>query len=150
MKIKMLNPTAYKPARATRNSAGYDLAVPADMETVVIPPGGRHKFSMGFAVSIPDGTVPLVFSRSGHGDKNGIRLSNCVAVIDPDYRGEWKLSLRNDSDVPFTVQGGDRIAQVVFTEFQTHFFDVVDELDETERGSGGFGSTGTSTKNAEG
>lgn len=147
IQIKFLNQTAHKPARASRTAAGYDLAVPSDMEVTVIKPGESKLFGLGFATSFPPEMVALMFSRSGHGAKNGIRLANCVAVIDSDYRGEWKLALRNDSKEDFIVRGGDRIGQVVFMDYKQQYFDTVDELDATVRGTGGFGSTGSATEN---
>jgi dUTP pyrophosphatase len=99
-------------------------------------------FNTGLQFEIPEGYVMLVFSRSGHGFKNGVRLANCVGVIDSDYRGEVKVKLHNDSDDSMLVQHGDKIAQAMIIPIPKVAFEVVEELSSTERGEGGFGSTG--------
>ena len=97
----------------------------------------------GIAVEIPDGFVGLIFARSGLSTKRGLAPANKVGVIDSDYRGEISVTLTNHSDVPFTVNDGDRIAQMMFLPVICADFIESETLDETERGAGGFGSTGT-------
>lgn len=139
LKIKKLSPDARTPTYATDGSACFDIysssyGMVADNET----------FSTGLSFEIPKGCVMLVFSRSGHGFKSDIRLANCVGVIDSDYRGELKIKLTNDcSDgLFFSVCVGDRIAQALLVPYPKVSFVEVDSLTETERGTGGFGSTG--------
>jgi dUTP pyrophosphatase len=96
----------------------------------------------GVAMQIPHGMVGLLFPRSGNACKRGLRLSNSVGVIDEDFRGEICASIHNDSDSVQFINPGDRIAQIMFTHYYTDKWEEVDELDETERGQGGFGSTG--------
>lgn len=137
--IQRLHPAAHPPERATPSSAGYDLRA---CEPVTIPPRGRAMVPLGFAWAGPEGFVGLVFSRSGHGAKWGLRLSNAVGVIDADYRGEWKCSITNDGDEPYTVQAGERIAQLLIMPVEHATFRWVPSLGETQRGYGGFGSSG--------
>lgn len=141
VKIKLTRNAAC-PQYATAGSAALDLRAMID-QPYTIAPGERHAFTTG--VSISPGrsdVVAIVASRSGLGVKHGIALSNGIGVIDSDYRGEIHVCLRNSSDVPYTINPGDRIAQLMFVPIFAAQFTVVDELDETERGSGGFGSTG--------
>src|SRR5690606_29317518 len=105
----------------------------------------RAVIRTGLSFEIPEGHVMLIFSRSGHGFKNNIRLANCVGVIDADYRGEVMVKLTHDrrfGDFDFPVEPGDRIAQVMVIPFPRVTFEEVEELSSTERGEGGFGSTG--------
>ena len=128
LKIKAVSPlmgTKFPlPAYATAGAAAMDLCACME-EPVTLAPGGR-----------------LVCSRSGMGARHGITLSNSVGVIDSDYRGELTVGLVNHGDVPYTIQPGDRIAQLMVLPILRPTLTVVEELDETERGSGGFGSTG--------
>ena len=141
LKIQRLTPTAVLPERATGQSAGLDLR--ADIgQAVTLPPGGASVFPTGLAIALPEGTVGLVFGRSGLGIKHGIAPSNAVGVIDADYRGECTVALHNDTDEVRTVAPGDRIAQLVILPFLAAEFAEADALDETDRGAGGFGSTG--------
>lgn len=142
VRIKFLKDNITLPEYATGGSAAVDLKC-ADDAPVVIKPGERVSVSTGIAISLPDaGVVALVCARSGLASKSGISLSNSVGVIDSDYRGEIKVSLINNSDTEFTVNTGDRIAQMMFVPVYTAKFEVCDSLDETDRGAGGFGSTG--------
>lgn len=142
VRIKFLKDNIALPEYATGGSAAVDLRC-ADDAPVVIKPGERVSVSTGIAISLPDsGVVALVCARSGLASKSGISLSNSVGVIDSDYRGEIKVSLINNSDTEFTVNCGDRIAQMMFVPVYTAKFEVCDSLDETDRGAGGFGSTG--------
>lgn len=129
------------PKRATSGSAGFDLqaAIP---EAITIAPGELRSIPTGIAVKLPDTSVGLLFGRSGLGIKHGITLSNSVGVIDSDYTGEICVGLCNVSDEPYTIMPLDRVAQlIVMSPVQTEIV-VTDTLEETERGSGGFGSTG--------
>ncbi|MDL2233665.1 dUTP diphosphatase [Ruminococcaceae bacterium OttesenSCG-928-L11] len=140
--IKKLRETARIPTRATAGSAGYDLYA-CLTEAVTIPARGRGQIPTGIAISIGDpGVAAFVFGRSGLGIKQGIVPANAVGVVDSDYRGEIIVGLANHSDSDFTVRHGDRIAQMVLLPMLTPTLVEQDELDETERGTGGFGSTG--------
>ena len=140
--IQKLDPRAQAPERATAGSAGADLHALLD-EVLTIPPGGRAAVPTGIAIGLPSPeTVGLVFARSGLGIKHGVVPGNCVGVIDSDYRGEIMVGLYNSGESEYTVQPGDRIAQLMVTPVVQADVELVDELDETERGAGGFGSTG--------
>ena len=141
MKIKFLNDRAKTPTRGSISAAGYDL-YSANLETITIPPHTTAKIPTGIATELPEGYFAAVFPRSGLATKQGLRLANCVAVIDSDYRGEWFIPIYNDSDETRWVLCGDRIAQAVIMPYISVDFEVVDELDDTERGEGGFGHTG--------
>lgn len=142
--IQKLDNLAPTPAYATEGAAGFDFhaILPDDRHEVVIPSGDSAVFKTGLAFSVPAGHVMLVFSRSGHGFKNGVVLANGTGVIDSDYRGEVMLKLTNHGDAPFTVKSFDRVAQGVIVQHLRAEFNVVDALDDTQRGTGGFGSTG--------
>ena len=132
------------PTYATAGSAAVDLRAALDEgQTVTILPGERYTFPTGISIA-PEraDVVAIVASRSGLGVKHGIVAANGIGVIDSDYRGEVHVCLRNNGNEPFTVARGDRIAQLLFLPILTADFMVVRELDETERGTGGFGSTG--------
>lgn len=142
LKIKILDPRASLPEKATEFSACFDLRAVLDSK-YILEPGEFHSFPTGMAIEMPDTEcVALVFSRSGMGAKHGVSLSNSVGVIDYDYRGEIIVSLINNSDVPFEVEPGDRIAQIMVLRAEPLEIQVCEELSETERGIGGFGSTG--------
>lgn len=142
IKIKKLYDSATTPTKGTEKSAGFDLY--ACIETAItLLPDNTVLVPLGFATEIPEGYFGAVYARSSLATKYGIRPSNCVAVIGADYRGEWKVPLHNDGNEPFCIHNGDRIAQVVFQECPAFEFKEVEKLDETERGEGGFGSTGT-------
>jgi dUTP pyrophosphatase len=127
------------PALATSGAAGMDVVAAED---VIIPPGGRHAVATGFAFAIPEGYEVQVRPRSGLALKNGITCLNTPGTIDADYRGEVKVILANLGAEPFAVKRGERIAQLVAAPVQQARFAEVDDLDETVRGAGGFGSTG--------
>lgn len=141
MRIKLLNDRAKLPTKGSEYAAGYDLYCAESCPTVITP-GDNYLISTGIATEIPDGYFGAIFPRSGLSVKQGLRLANCVAVIDSDYRGEWKVPLYNDSDTARIIEPGDRIAQVVFIPYINFPFELVDELDTTERNDGGFGHTG--------
>ncbi len=128
------------PAYATDGAAGMDVVAAEDL---VLAPGARHAVATGFAMAIPPGYEVQVRPRSGLALKHGITCLNTPGTIDCDYRGEVKVILANLGDQPFTVARGDRIAQLVPAPVQRAELDEVGSLDETARGSGGFGSTGT-------
>ena len=142
LNIKLLSPKAVLPRYATPGSAAMDLTACID-EPLTIEPGQRVLLPTGIAIALPSAEyVALVFARSSMGVKYGISLSNGVGVIDSDYRGEIKVGLTNHSGEPYTIQPGDRVAQLaVFPVTQPTIVPVA-ELDETDRGAGGFGSTG--------
>ncbi len=140
--IKKLNENAVIPTYGTEFSAGADLYnLPG--ETVTIPPHSTVILHTGLAIEIPTGYVGLIFARSGLASKRGLAPANKVGVIDSDYRGEWMVAMHNHTDEDKTVDGGERIAQMVITPFLKAEFELSDELSLTERGAGGFGSTGT-------
>ena len=146
LKIKALSPKIGRelplPAFATDGAAAMDLCACIDAP-VVIPAGGRTVIPSGIAIALPSSDyVALLFSRSGMGIKSGISLSNSVGVIDSDYRGEIGVGLHNTSDADYTVNPGDRIAQLMITPVIRPTVTLTDELPASERGAGGFGSTG--------
>ncbi len=142
LKIKKLNENAVVPKAATGGSAGMDLYACLDSD-VVIKPGERVLIPTGIAIALESNAyVAYIYARSGLAIKSGITLSNCVGVVDSDYRGEVKVGLINLSDCEYTVANGDRIAQMVIAPVIVPEIQEVDELDETERSTGGFGSTG--------
>ena len=127
------------PAYATPGAAGMDVLA---AEQVMLAPGARHAVPTGLAVAIPPGYEIQVRPRSGLALKHGISVPNTPGTIDSDYRGELKIILINHGQEHFTIQRGDRIAQLVVAPVVQARWDEVDELDETARGEGGFGSTG--------
>ena len=146
LKIKAVSPQIGRelpwPQRATAGSAGMDLAACID-EAVTIAPRQLVRIPTGIAIALPGPEyVALIFARSGLGVKHGISLSNGVGVIDSDYRGEIMVGLTNLSDVPYTIHPGDRVAQLVVTPVALPELERVETLDDTDRGTGGFGSTG--------
>lgn len=141
VKIKKLNPDAVIPTYGSPYSAGADLY--ACMDTpVTIAPGKTVLIHTGLSFEIPVGFAGLIYARSGLATKKGLAPANKVGVIDADYRGEVMVSLYNQSDIPQTVEPGERLAQMVITPFLKADFCVADELSDTDRGTGGFGSTG--------
>lgn len=152
MKIKKLHPAAITPTYGTQGAACFDLY--AAMVDGFEMSGSNVWSNMpvtcdtGLAFEVPEGHVMLVFSRSGHGFKSDVRLANCTGVIDSDYRGAVSVKLTCDREddevsVPFHVKPGDRIAQALIIPVSKWSFEVVDELEHSQRGVGGFGSTGT-------
>lgn len=142
MMIKRLNEKAILPTRGSDGAAGLDLYACID-EPVTIEPRGLHRIPTGIAVALPDsGTVGLIFGRSGLGVKHGIAPTNAVGVIDSDYRGELVVGIGNSSDTPYVLHPGERFAQLVLLPVFSAELRETDDLGETARGSGGFGSTG--------
>lgn len=141
VKFKRLCPQAVLPTFATPGAACFDLRA---VRGAWVRPGAAVSVPLGLAVELPPGFVLLIFSRSGHGARHGVRLGNCVGVIDSDYRGELMAVLRNDSTCGdgFLVSEGDRCCQGLIIRLPELQIIEVDELSSTERGEGGFGSTG--------
>ena len=139
--IKKLIKNAVVPTYGSEFSAGADLYACAD-EPIVIGAGKTVLVHTGIAMEIPVGYVGLVFARSGLASKKGLAPANKVGVIDSDYRGEIMVALHNHSAEDKTIDAGERIAQIALVPYLTADFNVVDELSDTVRGSGGFGSTG--------
>ncbi|WP_418774085.1 dUTP diphosphatase [Hominenteromicrobium sp.] len=142
LKLMCVREGAIIPKQATAGSAGYDLCACMDAPQT-IEPGERCVFPSGLAAEIPAGTAGFVFTRSGLGIKKGIHVTNGVGVIDSDYRGEIRIGLHNLSAEPYTVQPGERIAQMIIMPYFAPVIEEVTSLTETDRGAGGFGSTGT-------
>ena len=141
IQLKKLREGAVMPKRGSEYSAGYDLFACIDAP-VTLGPHETVKIGTGISASVPEGYFGAVFARSGLAAKQGLRPANCVGVCDSDYRGEYIVALHNDTEFPQTVSNGDRIAQLVILPFMEADFEFVDELDDTGRGAGGFGSTG--------
>jgi dUTP pyrophosphatase len=140
LRYRRLRVAARPPTQAHEGDAGYDLHA---AEAVTIDPGERASVGTGIAVAIPDGQAGLVIPRSGLAARHGISVVNAPGLIDSGYRGELCVLLLNtDRSQPFTVEPGDRIAQLVLVRVETEELEEVAELDETARGVGGFGSTG--------
>ncbi len=141
--VKKLSEKAMLPHRATEYSAGADLfaCIP---EPVDILPGQTVKIGTGLALEVPEGYAAFLYGRSGLGVKYGVCPANCVGVCDADYRGEVIIGLHNHSKEIFTVHPNDRIAQVVIAPVLDAVFEQTQELSDTVRGTGGFGSTGIS------
>ncbi len=142
VRIQMLRNGASVPKYATEGSAACDLTAAIDAP-LTIPKGESRAVPTGIAISMEeDGIVAIVCARSGLAFKHGLSLVNGIGVIDRDYRGEIAVGIRNDGSADYTVAPGERIAQLMFVPYKSAFFTAADSLDETERGTGGFGSTG--------
>lgn len=141
VKIKKITEKAIVPTYGTPFSAGADL-YNAEEDPITVAPGEMRLVHTGLSFEIPDGCVGLIFARSGLATKRGLAPANKVGVIDSDYRGEVMVSLFNQSREPQTVEYGERIAQLAIVPFIKAEFEASDELSETVRGCGGFGSTG--------
>ena len=139
--IKKLNEKAIIPTYGSEFSAGADLYA-CEGEDVTIAPGETRLVHTGISMAIPQGYVGLIYARSGLASKRGLAPANKVGVIDSDYRGEIMVALHNHSNEAQTVCDGERVAQMVFTAYMGASFCEVEELDATQRGEGGFGSTG--------
>ena len=141
IQIKKLKENAIIPTRGSDRAAGYDLYACLENE-VIIGAGETVKIGTGLSIAVPEGYFGAIFARSGLAAKEGLRPANCVGVADSDYRGEYIVALHNDSAISRVVTPGERIAQLVVMPYLSVEFEEVDSLDETERGAGGFGSTG--------
>ena len=135
------NPDLPLPERATRHAAGYDIR--SAEEQVVLAPGQIRLVSTGLVMELPQGVECQVRPRSGLALKHGVTLPNSPGTIDPDYRGELRVIMQNTGAEPVTIARGERIAQLVFARFEAPEVVEAVELSDTERGKGGFGSTGT-------
>lgn len=144
IKIKKLYDYAKIPTRGSEYAAGYDLYACIDEkdQTIAIAPHNTVKVGTGVAIEIPHGYFGAIFARSGLATKKGLRPANCVGVCDEDYRGEYIVPLHNDTDEWMDIVPQERIAQLVIMPYLPVDFEVVDELSDTKRGDGGFGSTG--------
>ena len=140
IKVKKLKESATIPTRGSEYAAGYDL-YSADTEYAFIPAHSTAKIGTGLAFEIPHGYFGAIFARSGMATKLGVRPANCVGVCDEDYRGEYIVALHNDTNEDVIIMPHERIAQLVIMPYLTAEFEEVDDLSETERGNGGFGST---------
>ncbi len=143
VKIKKLNPNAILPTYQTKYSAGMDLYACLS-ETLTIRPMERVIVPTGLSIELPPGYGARIHSRSGLAHRDGISMANGTGIIDSDYRGEYGISLCNYSDKEFRIENGMRIAQLIVSKYEHIVWDEVDELSDTERGKGGFGSTGRS------
>jgi dUTP pyrophosphatase len=142
IKIKKLNENAIIPTYGSAEAAGCDLYALLDTDEVVIHPGETELVHTGISVEIQSGYYGGIYARSGLASKKGLRPANCTGVIDADYRGEIMVALHNDSSSIQTISNHERIAQLIIEPYRRADFLVVDDLADTERGEGGFGSTG--------
>ena len=141
MKFMKLRPGAITPTYGSADAAGADLYACLE-KPMAIHPGQTGKIPTGIAMEIPKGYVGLIFARSSLGVKRGLAPANKVGVIDSDYRGEFLIFLYNQSDKPQTVEPEERVAQLVIVPVKRETFEEVSSLEDTDRGQGGFGSTG--------
>lgn len=142
VKYVKLNENAIVPSYGTEFSAGADIYALLDKNSVTINPGETYLVHTGIAIEIPKGYAGFVFARSGLSTKKGLAPANKVGVIDCDYRGEIMTPLYNQSSKPQTIENGERIAQIVFMPYIKADFQCAQNLDESDRSTGGFGSTG--------
>ena len=140
LQVKKLAPEAQIPTRAHDTDAGFDLYSPIGVNISV---GATVTIPTKLAISLPENTVGLIYPRSSLGTRHGIVLANTVGVIDSGYRGEIMLALTNHGDRPYTIHSGDRIAQMIVTPYYAPDVIEVADLEASDRGTGGFGSTGT-------
>ena len=140
IKVKTLYENANLPTRGSDAAAGYDLYYAGEL--TIIQPHTTEKLGTGLSFELPDGTFAAIFARSGLATKQGLRPANCVGVCDSDYRGEYIVAIHNDTDVAKEILHGERIAQMVLLPYIEMTFNEVEELNTTNRGEGGFGSTG--------
>lgn len=142
--IKLLNHAATVPTFGSVDAAGCDLYanLTAEGGSVTIAPGTTYLVKTGIAMAIPKNYAGFIYARSGLASKRGLRPANCVGVVDSDYRGEIMVALCNDSQVEQVVNHGERVAQMVIAPYLRPEFVVMNELEDTERGAGGFGHTG--------
>ena len=143
MKVNFVktNNLAKTPTRGSKYAAGYDLYAATSYD-IIVKPHQTVKIDTGLKMELPNGTFGAIYPRSGLATKQNLIIRNTVGIIDQDYRGNLIVALYNDSDVDQTVPAGSRIAQLVITPYVAVEFNDVEELNETERGEGGFGSTG--------
>ena len=142
LKIKIVSRSGHVPAYETEGSAGADLRAWLPDGPVTMQPGERRLIPTGLFVELPPGIEAQIRARSGLSIKHGITMINGVGTVDSDYRGEWNVPLVNLGQEAYTIQDGDRIAQIVLARYEQAEFRLAEEINETERGAGGFGSTG--------
>jgi len=142
IKVKKLDERAVLPTYGSDFAAGADLYAVSDCD-ITIAPAETVLVHTGLSMEIPEGYAGLIYARSGLASKKGLAPANKVGVVDADYRGEIMVALHNHSNIAQTVSGGERIAQLVITPFLCVSYEEADELSDTVRGTGGFGSTGT-------
>jgi dUTP pyrophosphatase len=140
VKFVKLRNTAQIPTKGSSQAAGYDLYA---CEGTYIMPGQTRLIPTGLSIQPPEGYCAKIYARSGLASKKGLRPANCVGICDEDYTGEYMVALHNDSDQMQVIEDGERIAQLMFERYYSVEFEEVEQLKTTERGSGGFGSTGT-------
>ena len=139
MRIKSLHPAFIMPTKGSEEAAAHDIYMPeAGSLTGVVP----NLVGLGFSAAVPAGYVALLLPRSSTGGKFGLELHNTCGVIDSDYRGEWKAALRTKNGMPFTWSAGERLLQFLIVPVFSVNLELVDDLDTTSRGEGGFGSSG--------
>ena len=141
VQVKRLNDLAMLPTRGSAEAAGWDLYA-ATNYNIEIPPHSTVKVGTGLSFALPENTFGAIFARSGLATKQGLRPANCVGVCDSDYRGEYIVPVHNDTDEVQIIEAGDRIAQLILMPYVPMDMKQVNELSETDRGAGGFGSTG--------
>lgn len=139
--VKKLRDDAIIPTQGSKYAAGYDLYAAIDTP-ITIKSGETVKIGTGLAFELPEGFFAGIFARSGLATKQGLRPANCVGVVDQDYRGEVIVAIHNDSNRDAVIEPGDRIAQMILLPYQSMEFIEVSDLSETDRGDGGFGSSG--------
>jgi dUTP pyrophosphatase len=140
LKLKPIHPNFKQPKQATSGAAGFDLYMP---EAGYIGPGEKVTVGLGFATAIPEGFVGFLMPRSGVGSEKTLELANTIGGMDDDYRGEWLATLRVKDGQAFSWEAGARILQFLVVPIPKITLEIVADLDETERGEGGYGSTGT-------
>lgn len=141
VKVKIKLDGGSVPTYETKGSAGCDLKAHLDAP-ITLNPGERRLIPTGIYIELPEGVEAQIRARSGLSIKHGITMINGVGTVDSDYRGEWNIPMVNLGNEPYTINDGDRIAQAIFSKYETCDFEIVDEINETERGEGGFGHTG--------
>lgn len=142
LEIKIVSRSGHVPAYETEGSAGADLRAWLPDGPVTLQPGERRLIPTGLFVELPSGIEAQIRARSGLSIKHGITMINGVGTVDSDYRGEWNVPLVNLGQDAYTIQDGDRIAQMILARYEQAEFHLTEEINETERGAGGFGSTG--------
>ncbi len=142
VKVKKLNENAVLPTYGSANAAGADLYA-CLAEPLVLEPGQTFLVPTGLSMELPEGYAGLIYARSGLATKKGLAPANKVGVVDSDYRGEFLVPLHNHSNEAATIEPNERIAQLIITPYIVGAFEVAESLDDTERGAGGFGSTGS-------
>ena len=139
LEVRLMHPDAFPPARTRGGDAGYDLRA---TELVSIPQEGRRLVGTGVAIALPEGVAGLVTPRSGLAIEHGLTLLNAPGLIDPNYRGEIQVIVHNTGERRYTVEAGDRIAQLLFVPYWSPDLEIVAQLPVSDRGGAGFGSSG--------